>query len=73
MKRIQSSKTISAPEMLKLARALERAGYTNTAVGHDHIDFYDSVEIWEVTNAIQLRLRAAGAEGGAVHSDDDIG
>lgn len=60
MKRIQSTKQITPPEMLALAKALERAGYINTAVGRDHIDFYDKVEIRSLTDGIQRNVGSSG-------------
>ena len=52
MIRIKGSRAMEAYEMKELARALERAGFETAAVGIDYIDFYDSMEIWEVTNGV---------------------
>lgn len=49
MKRIKGSRAMEAYEMKALARALERAGFDKAAVGIDYIDFYEDIEIWEVT------------------------
>jgi hypothetical protein len=52
MKRIKGSRAMEAYEMKALARALERAGFDKAAVGIDYIDFYEDIEIWEVTNGV---------------------
>lgn len=52
MRRIKGSRVLEASEMKELARALEKAGFETAAVGIDYIDFYDSMEIWEVTNGV---------------------
>lgn len=52
MIRIKGSRAMEAHEMKALARELERSGFETAAVGIDYIDFYDSMEIWEVTNGV---------------------
>lgn len=46
--------------MHDLARALERCGFHNAAVGINYIDFYDKVEIWRIADAAR-----------SLHSGDD--
>lgn len=60
MNRVYSDKVLEASEMHDLARALERCGFHNAAVGINYIDFYDKVEIWRIADAAR-----------SLHSGDD--
>lgn len=60
IKRVYSDKVLEPHEMHDLARELERCGFHNAAVGINYIDFYDTVEIWRITDAVRQ-----------LHSGDD--